>query len=292
MRELGFVKILTRIEDAASLDPIVDALRGVVMKVIRPQAVRDVLHGVPIGHPVHPLAVQVPIGAWTSAAVLDLLPGMSKASQVLVGVGVVSATPAVVSGYTDWSEMHEQQMRVGVIHSAGNAVAIGLYTLSFVQRARGRQTSGKLLGFLGLAAVSAAGFIGGHISYRQAGGANHAEEIPHRFPAGWQRLGALAELPEGELHSMDVAGLPLLTLRRGSSVDVLSNICSHMSGPLDDGELVGAASDDPCVTCPWHQSVFSMKTGEVVHGPATAPQPKFETRVVDGVVEVLLPNAG
>ena len=43
---------------------------------------------------------------------------------------------------------------------------------------------------------------------------------------------------------------------------------------------------------PWHQSTFALRNGEVVHGPATAPQPAFETRVTGDLVEVLLPNAG
>lgn len=64
---------------------------------------RDALHGVPIGRPVHPLAAQVPLGAWVSSAFLDLLPGADRASRRLVALGVVSAVPAPLAGYTDWS---------------------------------------------------------------------------------------------------------------------------------------------------------------------------------------------
>jgi hypothetical protein len=53
-----------RLENAAVLDPVVNLLRDAANTVIQPQALRDVLHGVPIGHPLHPVAVQVPIGAW------------------------------------------------------------------------------------------------------------------------------------------------------------------------------------------------------------------------------------
>ncbi|WP_165068086.1 Rieske 2Fe-2S domain-containing protein [Marisediminicola senii] len=292
MRELRFVKALTALENAEALDPIVNKVKGIVNTIIQPQPVRDVLHGVPVGHAVHPAIILVPAGAWISAGALDLIPGMEKASKFLVGLGVLSAAPAVATGYTDWSEMHEQQMRVGIVHSAANAVATGLYAVSFIQRARGKHTSGKVLGFVGLALVSGAGFIGGHLSYRQAAGVNHAEEIPHRFPEGWQLLGPLYDFADNELNKAEVAGLPLLVLRRGDKVEVLSNTCSHLSAPLNEGELVSGDGGDPCVVCPWHASVFSMTTGEVEAGPATAPQPRFETRVVDGVIEVLLPNAG
>lgn len=292
MRELWFVKALGRLEHATVLDPAVAKVRTLVNTVIQPQAVRDVLHGVPFGHPVHPIAAQIPIGAWTSAAILDALPGGDRAARTLVGLGVLSAAPAVASGYTDWSDLHEQQMRVGIIHSAANATAVTLYALSYVQRVRGRQTSGKVLAYLGFAVVSGAGFLGGHLAYRQAAGANHAEEIPHRFPKGWHPIGRMDELPEGELSRAAVGGITLVVLRHGSSVRVLSDVCSHLSGPLHRGKLLDGDGDDPCVQCPWHGSVFSMGTGEVVRGPATAPQPRFDTRVIDGTVEVRLQGAG
>ena len=93
-----------------------------------------------------------------------------------------------------------------------------------------------------------------------------------------------------------MAALPLLAVLRGERVDVLSNPCSHLSEPLDEGEFLGGErggdASEPCVSCPWHASVFSLETGDVLRGPATSPQPRFETRIIDGQVEVLLPNAG
>jgi len=284
--------LLERFENAESLDPVVAKVRGAVNSIIRPRAVRDALHGVPIGHPVHPLAAQVPLGAWVSSAFLDLLPGGDRASRRLVALGVVSAVPAALAGYTDWSELHPQQARVGIIHSGANLVAVGLYSASYLQRRRGHLVSGKALGFAGLAVVAGAGFLGGHLSYRQAAGANHTEDVPHLFPTGWQSVAPLIEIPEGELSRQDVAGQPLLMLRRGERVEVVSAVCSHLSGPLAEGELIDGDGANPCVSCPWHSSVFELRTGEVVHGPATAPLPKFETRIDDGVLSVRLPGAG
>jgi len=293
MREMKFVKLVSRLENAAALDPLVGRVKNVVNAVVRPQPVRDVLHGVPVGHPVHPLLVLVPTGAWVSAAVLDLLPGNDRAARALVGLGVVSVLPTAATGWTDWSELHEQQTRVGLVHATANIVATALYAASFVERGRGHRTSGKVLGMLGLAVVSGGGYLGGHLSYRQASGANHTEDVPHRFPAGWQELGQLDDLPDGRLAKRDVAGLPVLVRRHGMTVDALSNTCSHLSAPLDEGELgKDPKTGEACVTCPWHDSVFSLKTGEVIHGPATSPQPRFETRVTAGLVEVRLPNAG
>jgi nitrite reductase/ring-hydroxylating ferredoxin subunit len=78
-------------------------------------------------------------------------------------------------------------------------------------------------------------------------------------------------------------------MRRGQHVDVLSNHCSHLSGPLSDGEFTIDAGQG-CVVCPWHGSTFRLADGAVVHGPATAPQQRFETRISAGVVQARLPT--
>jgi nitrite reductase/ring-hydroxylating ferredoxin subunit/uncharacterized membrane protein len=304
MKPLPALELVTRLEDADWLDPAAKKVRKVVKRVIRPKWARDVLHGVPIGHPVHPLAVQVPLGAWISAAVLDALPGNDRAAAVLIGVGTGTAVPSAVAGFTDWTQLHPQQQRVGLVHAAANITATSLYAASLVARAQGRRGSGKALAYLGLAVVGAGGFLGGHLTYRQAAGVNHSEDVPHRFPSGWQPLAPLAELPERKLHKIVVAEIPLLAYREGEDVRVLSDVCSHLSGPLHEGKLKGGRlqggdnqdggtddGSDPCVVCPWHGSTFSLRTGEVQAGPATAKQPLFETRVSDGLVEVCLPGA-
>ncbi|MEV8130422.1 Rieske 2Fe-2S domain-containing protein [Pseudarthrobacter oxydans] len=304
MKPLPALELVTRLEDAEWLDPVSKKVRKVVKRAIRPKWARDVLHGVPVGHPVHPLAVQVPMGAWISAAVLDALPGNDKASALLIGVGTGAAVPSAVAGFTDWTQLHPQQQRVGLVHAAANITATGLYAASLVARARGSRGGGKVLAYLGLAVVGAGGFLGGHLTYRQAAGVNHSEEIPHRFPSGWQPLAALPDLPDGKLHKIVVAEIPLLAYREGESVSVLSDVCSHLSGPLHEGKVKGGRlqdrvdqnggpgdGSDPCVVCPWHGSTFSLRTGEVQAGPATARQPLFETRVSGGLVEVCLPGA-
>ncbi|MBP1240439.1 nitrite reductase/ring-hydroxylating ferredoxin subunit/uncharacterized membrane protein [Frigoribacterium sp. PvP120] len=294
MRELRIVKALEAVEREKRLDPLVEKVAGVVDAVLQPRALRDLLHGVPAGHPLHPVMVLVPTGAWISAALLDLMPGQERPARTLVGAGVLAVAPSALAGFADWSATHEQQKRTGLVHSAANLAGTALYGASYLQRLRGKQTSAKVLSFAGLGAVGLGGFIGGHLAYRQAVGANHAEDVPHLVSPGWHEVTRLDALPEGELTGLDLDGQPLVALRRGDEVEVLSSVCSHLSGPLSEGELVTDAGKpgEACVSCPWHDSVFSMRTGEVVHGPATSPQPRFDTRVVDGTVEVRLPDAG
>jgi nitrite reductase/ring-hydroxylating ferredoxin subunit/uncharacterized membrane protein len=274
---------ISRLEQDTRLDGAVSAGQRLA-RLIRPGKVRDALNGVWLGHPVHPVLVQASIGAWLSASILDVLGGDEKASRQLVGTGLAAAIPAALAGAADWSEQHEQQMRVGVVHAAGNILASGIYGASLL--ARGPR-AGRLLRLTGLATVSASGLLGGHISFRLAGGANHAEEVPHLVEPGWHYLMAATDAVEGKPVRRQLGEVPVVAIRIDGTVRVLANRCSHMSGPLSDGELA-----DGCLTCPWHGSVFRVADGTVVRGPATAPQPAFEVREAGGTIEICLPGAG
>lgn len=268
-----------------------DKVTGPLRKAVRALPLgpyRAVLHGRPIGHPLHPVLVQVPIGAWTSAAVLDLLPGGGRHARLLVGMGVVSALPVTWAGWVDWAEQPERQLRTGVVHAASNGVAIGLYAGSWVVRGRDRPLLGRVLGFAGLTLASVGGMIGGHLAYRQGVGANKTEPVDHLVEPGWHPVGRAAEFTEGQGARRMLGEVPLLVVREADGAfHVLVDRCSHMAGPLSQGKVA-----DGCVECPWHGSVFRLADGENVGGPATAPQPTFETRLTDnGVLEVRLPGA-
>ena len=157
---------ISRLEQEARLDGVVSAGQR-LDRLIRPGKVRDALHGVWLGHPVHPVLVQVSAGAWLSASILDFTGGAEKASRQLVGAGLAAAVPAALAGAADWSEQHEQQMRVGVVHAAGNIAASGIYAASLLTRSA---RAGRVLRLAGLAAMSASGLLGGHISFRLAAG--------------------------------------------------------------------------------------------------------------------------
>jgi nitrite reductase/ring-hydroxylating ferredoxin subunit/uncharacterized membrane protein len=278
------MRLVSRLEDADQLDPAV-AVGQKAARSIRPGRIRDALHGVWLGHPLHPVLVQVPVGAWLSASALDLLvPQADAAARRLVAAGLVASAPAIVAGAVDWSEQHEQQMRVGVVHALANSLAAGLYGASLLART---PRAGRGLRLAGLAAAGLGGVLGGHISFRLAGGANHAEHVPHVIEPGWHHLAALADLPGGKPVRKMVGEVPVVAVRTGDQVQVLADRCSHMSGPLSDGQLA-----DGCLTCPWHGSVFRLADGCVARGPATAPQPAFQARVVGETVQVCLPGAG
>ena len=280
---------VTALEDATTLDRLATPVREGVKRLLGTGIVRDALHGVWLGHPLHPVLVQVPIGAFTSAAILDLLPGEGPAADALIATGIIASGPAMASGLADWSQMHEQQQRVGIVHAGANTVGLLMYGASLVARRRGHRRGGTVWSLAGLGVLSFGGFLGGHLAFRQAAGANHAEAVPHLVQPGWQDLCALDDLAaDGVPQRKVLNSVPLLVVRRDDRIDVLSDRCSHLSGPLHEGTL---SADGSCITCPWHGSTFSLEDGAVRGGPATAPQHAFDVRVENGRLEVRLPGA-
>lgn len=279
MRELPLASAAARLEDAAALDAPSTAIARLIARV--PRSIREILHGVPIGHPAHPAAVLVPAGAWISAAVLDLLPGTSRAARTLVGVGVLTALPTAAAGWTDWSTLRTRQQRVGLVHAGANVIAVALYSASWLQRRRGHQLSGVVLGMSGLTLISVAGFLGGHLSYRQSAGANQSYLAPDLIPTGWHRIGMLAEQTDGAPVHRSVNGVGIVLIREQTSVAALVDGCSYCGSPLSSG-----AYDGSTLTCAHDGSRFEVATGAVVTGPATAPQPRFDALVSEGFVEV------
>lgn len=273
------------LERTTALDPVIRPLRRAVHAVPMGGA-RDVLHGRWLGHPLHPMLVQLPIGSWLSAAVLDLVPtaGHRRAAGLLVGVGLAGAVPAAVSGWTDWAEMRPAQARVGLVHSLANSAAVGLYGASLAHRLRRRRVRGRAYGYAGLAAVMAGGLLGGHLSYRQSAAVNHAESVSAVSDGDWHLVGEVAQFAVGEPARRMVGEVPVLVVRGGGGeVHVLADRCNHMDGPLSQGTLI-----DGCVQCPWHGSIFRLSDGWNVSGPATSPQPVYDTRLVDGRIEARL----
>lgn len=291
MRRLPLVTVADKLENAGWLDPAASWVARTVRTVL-PTGLKDILHGVPLGHPLHPLLIVVPLGAWSSAAALDVLPGNERAARLLVGLGVLSAAPTALAGAADFSELDTEQQRTGVVHQASNVLALGLYAASWLARVRGGQGLGRTLGFAGLAVTMAGGFLGGHLSYRQGAGVNRNEDLPEEVPPGWHALGPVDSFASGIPQPAKLGDVHLLVLKRtdgaaDGAITVLADTCSHLGGPLHEGKL-RREKDELCIVCPWHGSTFSVQSGEVVHGPATAPQPRFATRVRDGLLEVSL----
>lgn len=293
MKTPAIVRAMEVVEGAHVLDATIDDVNGLASKAFQGRGgrVRDILHGEPLGHPAHPVAVLVPAGAWISAAVLDFMPGQSRAARALVGFGILGAIPAAASGIADWSLLKRKQQRVGIVHWAANLTAVALYSASYLQRRRGKELSGKILGLAGLGVVSASGYLGGHLAYRL--GANvlkiddldFADATAAQIPLEWNTLGLVDSYQDHKLSPTELDGSKLVVYRDGLDLQVLVGTCSFCDDDLDlesSSETEGRSA----LECPQDGSRFDLATGAVTRGPAVAPIGRFETMVSTGMVEV------
>jgi nitrite reductase/ring-hydroxylating ferredoxin subunit/uncharacterized membrane protein len=265
------------IESTAALDAPAAAVRKALAAVIDRPHVRGVLSGSSLGHPLHPLLTDLPLGCWTSAAILDLTDRAPATSRYLIGMGVVSAAPTALAGVSDWLDTAGAEQRIGLVHGIGNLIGMCCFAGSWLRRRRGGE--GKGLSLAGLAVVSFAGWLGGHLSFAMGVGVDtNAFETG---PADW--AATTPGTPSATLHREDVDGvrLAVTTLPDDDATYAMADRCSHRGGPLSEGRVT-----DDCVVCPWHGSRFDVRTGNVRRGPASIAQPVYEVRSTDDGLEV------
>ena len=266
-----------RIADVAEpLDPAAEAVQHAITAV--PQPIRNVLDGVWLGAPLHPALTDVPLGAWTAAAVLDAL-GSEAADEVLA-VGVLAAVPAALTGLNDWSHLKGDARRVGVVHALMNTMGLTLNIGSLALRHNGRRGLARVLSGVGFLGAAFSAHLGGQLSFGLGVRVNRtAFEHPRDRYAP---VIDVDDLDDGKLHGVELEGESVVIAKcEDGEVCAISAVCSHMGGPLDKGER-----DGDVVVCPWHGSRFDLRTGAVEGGPAVYPQPRYEARVRAGRVEI------
>jgi nitrite reductase/ring-hydroxylating ferredoxin subunit/uncharacterized membrane protein len=281
MRQL---KLIDRIASLRGLDAVAGIVRDATHRVLRPGVAKDLLHGVWLGHPLHPALAQLSVGCFTGAAVLDIRGDHGDGTARLIRWGLAAGLPTAAAGLADYADAHEEQQRIGVVHAAANSAALVSYLASLRLRSAGRTRAGTVAGLVGFALMAGGAMLGGDLSFRRAVGANHAAEVPHTGPEQWCDLGAVEEFAVAGPVRRTAGLIPVLVLAEADGFAVLHDRCSHMAAPLSQGEIE-VRDGERCLVCPWHGSVFRVMDGAVVHGPATAPQPVLDSRVVDGRVQ-------
>jgi uncharacterized membrane protein len=169
--------MLRRVESLRSADKPAGVVAEVANRALRKTPVGDLLRGAWLGHPVHPILVTVPIGAWTGATLLDLT-GERTAARRLVALGLAAVPPSVLAGLADYPDLNPAQRRVGLVHAAANTIATALLTASYASRRANRHGVGAALTLLGLGVTGAAGALGGHLAYAQGAGVHRYESPP------------------------------------------------------------------------------------------------------------------
>lgn len=247
--------------------------------------IKDVLNGTWLGHALHPVFTDIPIGAWSGTMLLDLAwlndesEGAARGADITMALGIVGATAAAVTGVTDWSDLDGTDRRVGLMHGLLNSGILLTNIGSLALRLTGRRRAGIALSTVGYLASLFSAYLGGEMSFAKGIGVNH-----NAWEGGSDEYVAVMnveDLVENKLTRVEAAGIPTVLLKQGTSIYAIGAVCSHLAGPLDEGTC-----EDGIVTCPWHGSRFRMSDGGVVNGPAVYAQPTFAVRVRNGKIEL------
>ena len=237
---------------------------------------KNLLNGTWLGHPVHPMVTDVPVGAMTIAAILDVT-GQERAADIALATGLAAMTASAATGAADAVDTYGHPRVQATVHATLMTGSFGAYLASLLLRLLGPRwlrPVAVLVSWLGYGALSAGAYIGGDLTYRSG---NQVDR--HAWRAAGRKWKALdvTEVPEGQLVRSMLGTEPLVLHRDGDTIRALHATCAHAGGPLDKGTLV-----DGCVECPWHQSRFRLSDGRVVQGPAVYDQPRYEVRAAEG----------
>jgi len=266
MRDDG---VVGKIERQEWLKPIEEGLQNIIHKIFRfkgGRQTKNFLHGTWLGHPLHVILTDVPIGAWTAAIAFDALDSMSSRAQyrfaadAAVALGLVGAAGAAATGLTDWQDIDPPARRIGLVHGLLNVGSVALFGSSLWARRKGSRVSGRGLAALGYAVSVMAAQLGGNLVYEQKIGVDHTS--PEKLPDQFTAVLSESDLIDGTPVRADYNGTPILLVRRGARTYALAETCSHLGGPLSEGRL-----DGDIIQCPWHGSRFSIRDGHVVDGP-------------------------
>jgi nitrite reductase/ring-hydroxylating ferredoxin subunit/uncharacterized membrane protein len=245
---------------------------GALFHPIRP--IQNFLNGSWLGHPVHAVVTDVPIGALTVSIVADLI-SQPVVADVALLIGVLAMIASAVTGAADYAEVDGTARARATVHSAIMVVALVVYAISLVIRSGNPpdRLVPIILAVVGYLLISLGAMIGGDLVYLVGTHVNR-----HAWRGGgakWIKLdlGDLPDIPEGGPTKLRAGINELAVIRNGDRILAVHAQCAHAGGPLAEGSLVGDA-----IECPWHGSRFRLADGHVVRGPAMYDQPAYDVR--------------
>jgi nitrite reductase/ring-hydroxylating ferredoxin subunit len=273
-----FAQLFDAIESIPGLELVSETIAGALTPVTQHIVLMDLLHGRWLGHALHPVLSDAPLGLWGAVPLLDLI-GDERGATALTAAGCAAAVATAVTGAADWSVTTGRDRRLALVHGLANTGVLVLQLGALAARLGGRRRTGQLLSIAGLGGSMGAAFLGGELVFGRALMVDHTASLAG--PNKWTDVLADADVVEGSKQAVDVDGRKVFVTRVEGAVHAMENTCSHAGGPLDEGTI-----EDGCVVCPWHGSRFRLDDGAVVGGPATFPQLRLQTRVVKGRIEV------
>lgn len=266
---------------------------------------KALLQGKPLGHPLHPALVHLPIGLFVLSLLLDLMSFIGGGASFVAGasvallLGVVAALVAAVPGLVDWAEIRRDHpgRRTATTHMALNLAAVALFAVDLLlRRDRLEAATTPVLPFVlslaGVGLIAVAGYLGGTLIYDDGIGVGRhrrATPLPKRTVSVSARRGSDGfvvvadqdELGEGQTLRVEVDGTVMTVARVNGEYVAFQEFCPHRFGPLSAGCLA-----DGEIECPWHRSRFDVRTGEVTRGPAKVDLKTYPVAIRDGKILV------
>jgi len=271
-------RFLTRVIDAQAVwaRPLGDLVHRFVHWFFhKVPPIHNFLNGTWLGHPLHALLTDVPVGAFTIVVVLDVVDQRYAADIALV-IGVLAMLAAALAGFADYADTDGLPRQRATVHSTVMIVALVVYLVSLGIRAsnpadRTLAVATSLIAYL---LVATGAFIGGDVVYALG---NMVDRHAWR-PRGtkWNPVEAPAEIPENTPTKAKMGAQTLVLVRAGDTVHALHETCAHAGGPLSEGAIVNG-----WIECPWHGSRFDLATGHLKRGPSVYDQARYEIRRTD-----------
>lgn len=270
-------RYLTRAVDAQSRwsKPLGDFNHRWLAAIFHPiRPVQNFLNGSWLGHPVHAVVTDVPIGAMTVSIIADVI-GQPIVADVSLLLGVLAMIAAAVTGAADYTEVDGTARDRATVHSVVMVVSLVLYLVSLAIRS-GNPTNRLapiLIALVAYLLLSFGAAIGGDLVYLIG---THVNRHAWRGAgAKWVKLdlGELTDIPEGGPTKLKAGINELVIVREGDRILAVHAQCAHAGGPLAEGSLVGDA-----IECPWHGSRYRLANGHNVRGPAMYDQPAYDVR--------------
>ena len=232
-----------RLESDDRWDPVADSLSDAAQP-LTVGATGSALRGEWLGHALHPLMTDLPIGCWTSSMVLDVIGGKRsrRASRRLVGLGVLLALPTAATGVVELATIEDRRIRrVAAVHALGNTAALAVFAASYLARRHQHQFRGVALGVAGGALATVTGYLGGHMSFARSAGVQD-RGIDHSLGAAQPSdSSAVADLRTGTevrgTGSSDLLGVEQAAHELTMAVEQVHTL-------VDEG-ILPTAQDDP-----------------------------------------------
>jgi nitrite reductase/ring-hydroxylating ferredoxin subunit/uncharacterized membrane protein len=266
------------------------------------------------GHPIHPMLIPFPFAYLFGTACVNLAARAANRPEWiqtaghmrLLGIGsaLIAAVPGLIDYLTAVPPKSSASKRA-TYHMLTNVSALGLFAAAAAASRRNGNGAAGVTGrppawtvaaeVAGAALLSAGGWMGGTLVYRNQIGVDHRyadagkwepKSLPPADDGAPIDIGEENQLEPDQMKLLRIGDERIVLARTESGYVAFDDRCRHRGGPLSDGALACGT-----VQCPWHGSQYDVHTGAVRRGPAEESIRTYEVSARDGRLYLTMPAA-